>query len=94
MPKLFHSVPYLTQKEKWPAEGEHILASFDTETIIVYQAYNPRIGHYAVRHQRFGGDFSMQRMTWIKPNFLWMMYRSVWGTKPNQEVVLAIRLDC
>jgi hypothetical protein len=32
-------------------------------------------------------------MTWIKPNFLWMMYRSGWGTKPGQEVTLAIRLS-
>ncbi len=31
-------------------------------------------------------------MSWIKPNFLWMMYRSGWGTKENQEVVLALRL--
>jgi Domain of unknown function (DUF4291) len=31
-------------------------------------------------------------MSWIKPNFLWMMYRSGWGTKPGQEVVLAIWL--
>ena len=31
-------------------------------------------------------------MTWIKPNFLWMMYRSGWGTKQGQEVTLAITL--
>jgi hypothetical protein len=31
-------------------------------------------------------------MSWIKPNFLWMMYRSGWGTKPGQESVLALRL--
>jgi hypothetical protein len=31
-------------------------------------------------------------MSWIKPNFLWMMYRSGWGTKEGQEVVLAIWL--
>nr|WP_254053997.1 DUF4291 family protein [Singulisphaera sp. GP187] len=31
-------------------------------------------------------------MTWIKPNFLWMMYRSGWGTKENQVVTLAVRL--
>jgi hypothetical protein len=31
-------------------------------------------------------------MSWIKPNFLWMMYRSGWGTKPDQEVTLAVRL--
>ncbi len=31
-------------------------------------------------------------MSWFKPNFLWMMYRSGWGTKENQEVTLAIRV--
>ncbi len=31
-------------------------------------------------------------MSWIKTNFLWMMYRSGWGTKPDQEIILAIRL--
>jgi hypothetical protein len=31
-------------------------------------------------------------MTWLKPNFLWMMYRSGWGTKKDQEITLAIRL--
>lgn len=34
----------------------------------------------------------MGRMTWIKPNFLWMMYRSGWAQKKNQEVILAIRI--
>jgi len=29
-------------------------------------------------------------MTWIKPSFNWMMYRSGYGTKPGQEVVLGI----
>ncbi|MFM7854759.1 MAG: DUF4291 family protein [Flammeovirgaceae bacterium] len=27
---------------------------------------------------------SLNRMTWMKPNFLWMMYRSGWATKHNQ----------
>jgi Domain of unknown function (DUF4291) len=31
-------------------------------------------------------------MSWIKPNFLWMMYRSGWGTKAGQEVTLALRI--
>ena len=43
-------------------------------------------------NQFFGGAFSLDRMTWIKPNFLWMMYRNGWGTKEGQEVVLAIHL--
>ncbi len=31
-------------------------------------------------------------MTWIKPSFLWMMYRCGWATKPGQERVLAVRI--
>jgi hypothetical protein len=31
-------------------------------------------------------------MTWIKPSFLWMMYRSGWATKPGQERVLAVEI--
>lgn len=83
---------YLELRKTWPNNGKHILATFDETSITVYQAYNSQIASYAVRHQTFGGDFSMNRMTWIKPNFMWMMYRSGWGTKVNQEVTLAIRL--
>jgi len=32
-------------------------------------------------------------MSWVKPNFLWMMYRSGWGIKDNQEVTLALRIS-
>lgn len=84
--------PYTDQVQRWPAAGRHILAQFDDQTIVVYQAYRPAIGHYAARHGYFGGEFSLTRMSWIKPNFLWMMYRSGWGTKPDQEVTLAIWL--
>lgn len=83
---------FASQKNRWPQSGRVILAQFDAESVVVYQAYRPSIGHYAARHGHFGGDFSMNRMTWIKPNFLWMMYRSGWGTKDGQEVTLAIRL--
>jgi hypothetical protein len=83
---------YLDQKARWPNSGRYIMAQFDAESVIVYQAYNPAIGHFAARHGYFGGDFGMGRMSWIKPNFLWMMYRSGWGTKENQEVTLAVRL--
>ena len=31
-------------------------------------------------------------MSWIKPNFLWMMYRSGWASKKDQERVLAVRI--
>jgi len=83
---------YLKQEKEWPKEGKHILAQYDSESVIVYQAYKSSIGLYAVEHQHFGGDFSFSRMSWIKPNFLWMMYRSGWGTKEGQEITLAIKL--
>lgn len=61
------------------------------EYVVVYQAYNKRIADYAVENQKFGGsDFSYSRMSWIKPNFLWMMYRCGWAEKENQERVIAI----
>ena len=82
----------LDQVATWPSEGRHILAHFDADTIVVYQAYRPSIGEYAIRHHKFGGDFSYARMSWIKPNFLWMMYRSGWGTKEGQETTLGLRL--
>ncbi|MEM8559292.1 MAG: DUF4291 domain-containing protein [Bacteroidota bacterium] len=84
--------PYLQQNVTWPRAGRHIMAQYDDQSIVVYQAYRSDIGHFAAEHDYFGGAFSYERMSWIKPNFLWMMYRSGWGTKPNQEVTLAVRL--
>lgn len=83
---------YLEQRERWPARGRHIVAHFDDESIVVYQAYRPAIARFAVENQRFGGEFSFTRMSWVKPNFLWMMYRSGWATKEGQERVLALRV--
>ena len=83
---------YVAQQKCWPQTGYHIMAQYDDQKVIVYQSYRPSIGNFAVTNQYFGGDFSLTRMTWIKPNFLWMMYRNGWGTKEGQEVVLAIHL--
>jgi hypothetical protein len=91
--KNMHTENYLLQTSQWPQTGRHILAQYDQDSIIVYQAYRPSIALYALEHQRFGGDFSFARMSWIKPNFLWMMYRCGWATKEGQEKVLAVRLQ-
>jgi uncharacterized protein DUF4291 len=90
--KLLENKRYIDQVTHWPRSGKHILAQADHESVIVYQAYRPSIAAYALGQRRFGGEFSFTRMSWIKPNFLWMMYRSGWGTKPGQEVTLAIRI--
>ena len=83
--------PSPAARARWPSTGRHILAQTDGANIAVYQAYNPTIADAAVDAQRLGGGgFRLDRMSWIKPNFLWMMHRSGWATKPDQERVLAI----
>lgn len=84
--------PYPSQVTRWPGAGRHVLAQYDATTVVVYQAYAPAIGRFAAEHGFFGGSFSYSRMSWIKPGFLWMMYRSGWGTKEGQEITLAVRL--
>jgi hypothetical protein len=69
-----------------------IRASYSEESITVYQAYAPDIADPAVAAGRFVPPFKRDRMTWIKPSFLWMMYRCGWATKPGQERVLAVEI--
>ena len=69
-----------------------IRAEYDASSIVVYQAYRAEIALPAAAHNRFVPPFSLQRMTWIKPSFLWMMERSNWAHKPGQEHVLAVRI--
>jgi hypothetical protein len=83
---------YVEQAKRWPQQGRHILAHFDEHSVIVYQAYRPSIGRFTIEHGYFGGGFSFARMSWIKPNFLWMMYRSGWGSTEGQEITLGLRL--
>ena len=83
---------YSEQISQLPKVGRHIAAQFDEEGVVVYQAYRQAIGEFAATHGYFGGEFSLSRMSWIKPNFTWMMYRSGWGQKVGQEVVLAVKI--
>lgn len=67
-----------------------IRAVYDDTSVRVYQAFRDEIAEEAVQLGTFGSHFGLNRMTWIKPSFLWMMYRSGWAEKPGQENVLAI----
>jgi hypothetical protein len=69
-----------------------VRADYDRDTIVVYQAFRAEIAEPAVRAQRFVEPFSLNRMTWIKPSFLWLMGRSNWARKPGQEHILAVRI--
>lgn len=84
---------YSEQVKRLPSSGRQLVAQVEGENIIVYQAFNPAIADWAVTHQKFGGPaYSFTRMSWIKPGFLWMMYRAGWATKENQERILAMSL--
>ncbi|MFC0625412.1 DUF4291 domain-containing protein [Kribbella deserti] len=73
--------------------ARQIRANFDDTTVTVYQAYSAAIAVPAAASGTFAATpFKLERMTWIKPSFLWMMYRSGWASKPDQERVLAIRI--
>lgn len=76
--------------EKGIREKYEIYANYNNDTIRVYQAYNDQIADEAIVLGTFGESFRQDRMTWIKPSFLWMMYRSGWGQKENQNRILAI----
>ena len=70
-------------------QQREVRAVYTDTTITVYQAYSAEVASPALSAGRFVPPFKRERMTWIKPSFLWMMYRCGWATKPGQERVLA-----
>ncbi len=75
--------------------NHQIRAVYDTSTIRVYQAYSDAVANAALARGTFvSPPFKMDRMTWIKPSFLWMMYRAGWGLKDaGQTRILAIDIS-
>ncbi|KAL8789977.1 MAG: hypothetical protein Q9213_000863 [Squamulea squamosa] len=70
-----------------------IRATYDSETITVYQAYSSDIAVPAVKAQKLNASasFKSMRMTWIKPSWAWMI--SGYSSKdPGQERILAIKM--
>lgn len=67
---------YIQSLTTQPQIGQHILAHQTDNDIVVHQAYKPVIAKFALENKILGGsDFRYNRMSWIKPNFLWMMYQ-------------------
>ncbi len=71
-----------------------VRAVYNEKSIRVYQAYSDEIADSTLANNKFvSPPFKMTRMTWIKPSFLWMMYRAGWGFKSKeQRRILAIDL--
>mmetsp|Transcript_46675 Transcript_46675/g.122578 ORF Transcript_46675/g.122578 Transcript_46675/m.122578 type:complete len:459 (+) Transcript_46675:126-1502(+) len=67
---------------------------WDNSGVYVYQAYSAAIADWAVANQSLGGPhFKPDRMTWIKPSFAWVLYRSGYARKHCQERILKIKLS-
>lgn len=66
------------------------------QSLILYQAYNSSIATAAVRAQKLSASplFSTSRMTWLKPSWCWVCYRSGYGQKDvNQTHILALEVS-
>jgi hypothetical protein len=74
-------------------EKRVLLAEFDADGVWVYQAFSVGIAQYALKERRFGGEFKLSRMSWIKPSFGWMLYRSSYASLPGQERILKIKIN-
>ncbi|KAK4188748.1 hypothetical protein QBC35DRAFT_495478 [Podospora australis] len=79
-----------------PVATRQIRAHYDEETITVYQAYSKTIATAAVEHQKLNAspDYkTATRMTWIKPSWAWMLYRSGYSYKDSRQArILAIKM--
>lgn len=71
---------------------KEVRAYYTEDFIRVYQAYGDNIVQDIEKKGTFSQpSFLFSRMTWIKPSFCWMMYRSGWGYKDaKQNNILAI----
>lgn len=73
--------------------SHQVRAHFTSSSVFIYQAFREEIAAPAVTQQRFVPPFCRERMTWVKPSFAWMMYRSGWAQKVGQERVLRVEMS-
>jgi hypothetical protein len=69
-----------------------VRAVYTPETITVHQACPVPVALAAAKAGRFVPPFIRDRMTRLKPSFLWMMYRSQWAAPETEERVLAVEM--
>lgn len=72
---------------------KRVLAAYDPKGVFVYQAFATETVAVAASKGTFGKGFSLDRMTWIKPSFGWMLHRSGYAGKHGQEAIARIHLS-
>lgn len=85
--------PYIDEAPTWPDRGRVILAQYDTELVVVYEALSRAAARSVVQGGRLDAlveDFD--RMHWFGTSFTWFMRRTGWATERGQRAVLALWL--
>lgn len=72
---------------------KRIFAYYDDEGIFVYQAFKPSVVEFAVENGTFGKGFGLDRITWIKPSFGWILQRTNYASKHKMEAIAKIKLS-
>lgn len=73
--------------------NKSIYATYSDQHVTVYQAFGTKIADEILLNGKFGDSFSLSRVSWIKTSFLWMMHRSDWATKRDQERIFSIQIS-
>lgn len=87
-------MPYIDQADRWPAKGRALLAQFDDQSVVVYQALPKRLGRKAAETGTLAlPGYKFDTMGWITPTFLHAMDLWQWGSGPDQGCVLALWIE-
>ena len=75
--RVLATAPYVEQMKRWPKAGRHILAQFDDDTIIVYQASPLKVIYAsAVPSVRLGAQRSYGELHGGRPGWCWERFSS------------------
>jgi hypothetical protein len=89
--KRYRIKPYIDVATTWPDRGKVILAQYDSDSIIIYQAVDNSTADVVISHQNLNiPGISFRQMAWFQTSFFGLMHHSRWGTAPAQSAVLAI----
>ncbi|MEM6346478.1 MAG: DUF4291 family protein [Bacteroidota bacterium] len=69
-----------------------VYADYDEEGVYVYQAFKPSTVEIAVEKGTFGKGFGLDRTSWIKPSFGWVLHRTKYATKNRMQAIARIKI--
>ena len=85
------TVSFGNREKHLPKHGRWLVGSADSKTIVVYQSLSREISRPAIKNKRFAAPFDFNRLSWVKPSFLWTMHRTNWGRL--DDCILGVRID-